>query len=134
MPCGLAFLKSLLSPSRIIKFNNLKYSTTTSAGFFATFGVYTVIFVGWSSNSDYCLLDGLLALAQTIAYEDRLNFILFSFIVLICIHNLVHFYSLPTLTPHCAHTAAAFSATSKNYQRKYSLKSRGNDTELTSVE
>jgi hypothetical protein len=98
------------------------------------FGVYTVIFVGWYSNSYYCLLGGLRALARTIAYEDRLAFILLSFVVLICINNLVHFCSLHTLTPLCAHTAAAFSATSKNYQRKYSLKSRGTDTELTSVE
>ena len=98
------------------------------------FGVYTVIFVGWYSNSYYCLLGGLRALSRTIAYEDRLAFILLSFVVLICIHNLVRFYSLPILTPLCAHTAAAFSATSKNYQRKCSLESRGTDTEITSVE
>jgi len=99
--------------------------------FFARFGV---IFAGWSSNSDYCLLGGLRALAQTTANEDLLAFISLSFVVLIFIHNLVHFYFLPTLTPHFAHTAAAFSGISKNYQRKCSLKLRETDIELTSVE
>jgi len=95
--------------------------------FFSRFVVYTAIFAGWSSNSDYSLLRPL---AQTTAYEARLAFILLSFVVLICIHNLVHFYSLPILTPYFAHTAAAFSAISKNYQRKCSIKLRETGTEL----
>jgi NADH-ubiquinone oxidoreductase chain 1 len=47
---------------------------------------------GWSSNSRYFLLGGLRALAQTVSYEVRLAFILFSFVVLICSYNLVYFY------------------------------------------
>jgi NADH-ubiquinone oxidoreductase chain 1 len=47
---------------------------------------------GWSSNSDYSLLDGLRALAQTIFYEVSLAFILLSFAVLICRYNSAYFY------------------------------------------
>jgi len=47
---------------------------------------------GWSSNSGYSLLGGLRALAQTISYEVKLAFILFSFVVLICRCNLAYFY------------------------------------------
>lgn len=35
-------------------------------------GVYTVIVAGWSSNSNYALLGGLRAVAQTIYYEVEL--------------------------------------------------------------
>jgi NADH-ubiquinone oxidoreductase chain 1 len=47
---------------------------------------------GWSSNSGYSLLGGLLALAQTIFYEVRLAFILLSFVVLVCRYNLTYFH------------------------------------------
>jgi NADH-ubiquinone oxidoreductase chain 1 len=47
---------------------------------------------GWSSNSGYSLLGGLRALAQTISYEVRLAFILFSFVTLVCGYNLFYFY------------------------------------------
>jgi hypothetical protein len=128
MPYGPAFSMRLLSPSRINtnQYPEIFYDHFRSY-FFTRFVVYTAIFSGWSSNSDYCLLRPL---AQTTAYEARLSFSLLSFVVLICIHNLVHFYFLPTLTPYCAHTAAAFSAISKNYQRKCSLKLRETDIEL----
>jgi len=43
-------------------------------------GVYTVIIIGWSSNSGYYLLGGLHALAQTISHEVRFFFILLSFL------------------------------------------------------
>ena len=45
-------------------------------------GVYTVISAGWSSNSNYALLGGLRAVAQTISYEVSLALILLSFILL----------------------------------------------------
>jgi NADH-ubiquinone oxidoreductase chain 1 len=51
-------------------------------------GVYTVIIAGWSSNSNYSLLGGLRAVAQTISYEVRLRLILISFIFLIISFNL----------------------------------------------
>jgi len=55
-------------------------------------GVYTVIVAGWSSNSNYALLGGLRAVAQTISYEVSIALILLSFIFLIGSYNIVDFY------------------------------------------
>nr|YP_011013765.1 NADH dehydrogenase subunit 1 [Bittacus lii]WPY71133.1 NADH dehydrogenase subunit 1 [Bittacus lii] len=55
-------------------------------------GVYTVMIAGWSSNSNYALLGGLRAVAQTISYEVSLALILLSFIFLIGDYNLLSFY------------------------------------------
>lgn len=55
-------------------------------------GVYTVIIAGWSSNSNYALLGGLRAVAQTISYEVRMALILLSFIFLIGSYNIIDFY------------------------------------------
>lgn len=52
-------------------------------------GVYTVILSGWSSNSNYSLLGGLRAVAQTISYEVSLALILLSRVILIIDFNLV---------------------------------------------
>uniref|UniRef100_A0AAU7B9G6 NADH-ubiquinone oxidoreductase chain 1 n=1 Tax=Novoplectron serratum TaxID=3073467 RepID=A0AAU7B9G6_9ORTH len=46
-------------------------------------GVYTVMVAGWSSNSNYAMLGGLRAVAQTISYEVSLALILLSFIFLV---------------------------------------------------
>uniref|UniRef100_A0AAU7BAL1 NADH-ubiquinone oxidoreductase chain 1 n=1 Tax=Notoplectron brewsterense TaxID=3073454 RepID=A0AAU7BAL1_9ORTH len=46
-------------------------------------GVYTVMIAGWSSNSNYAMLGGLRAVAQTISYEVSLALILLSFIFLV---------------------------------------------------
>nr|YP_009171512.1 NADH dehydrogenase subunit 1 [Camptonotus carolinensis]AJW76342.1 NADH dehydrogenase subunit 1 [Camptonotus carolinensis] len=46
-------------------------------------GVYTVMVAGWSSNSNYALLGGLRAVAQTISYEVSLALILLSFVIFI---------------------------------------------------
>nr|YP_009227483.1 NADH dehydrogenase subunit 1 [Parnara guttata]AFN21418.1 NADH dehydrogenase subunit 1 [Parnara guttata] len=54
-------------------------------------GVYTVMVAGWSSNSNYSLLGGLRAVAQTISYEVSLSLILLSCIILIMDFNLVNF-------------------------------------------
>nr|YP_010958814.1 NADH dehydrogenase subunit 1 [Crypsiptya coclesalis]WNB40562.1 NADH dehydrogenase subunit 1 [Crypsiptya coclesalis] len=54
-------------------------------------GVYTVMVAGWSSNSNYSLLGGLRAVAQTISYEVSLALILMSSIVLIMDFNLFNF-------------------------------------------
>ena len=54
-------------------------------------GVYTVIIAGWSSNSNYALLGGLRAVAQTISYEVRLALILLSIIFLIGNYNFIYF-------------------------------------------
>lgn len=54
-------------------------------------GVYSVMIAGWSSNSNYALLGGLRAVAQTISYEVRLALILLSIIFLILGYNFFYF-------------------------------------------
>nr|YP_009938301.1 NADH dehydrogenase subunit 1 [Lethe hayashii]QNU07720.1 NADH dehydrogenase subunit 1 [Lethe hayashii] len=54
-------------------------------------GVYTVMIAGWSSNTNYSLLGGLRAVAQTISYEVSLILILLSSIILIMDFNLMKF-------------------------------------------
>lgn len=54
-------------------------------------GVYTVMIAGWSSNSNYALLGGLRAVAQTISYEVRLALVLLSFIFLVGNYNFLRF-------------------------------------------
>nr|AVN68045.1 NADH dehydrogenase subunit 1 [Ectobiidae sp. BB] len=56
-------------------------------------GVYTVMIAGWSSNSNYSLLGGLRAVAQTISYEVSLALILLSFVFLVGSYNLFIFNS-----------------------------------------
>nr|UDF83703.1 NADH dehydrogenase subunit 1 [Vermileo comstocki] len=55
-------------------------------------GVYTVMVAGWSSNSNYALLGGLRAVAQTISYEVSLALILLCFVFLIGSYNMFNFY------------------------------------------
>nr|AIN37267.1 NADH dehydrogenase subunit 1 [Dixella sp. ZK-2014] len=55
-------------------------------------GVYTVMIAGWSSNSNYALLGGLRAVAQTISYEVSLALILLSFVFLIEGYNFMSFF------------------------------------------
>nr|AND95993.1 NADH deshydrogenase subunit 1 [Onthophagus cf. tragus] len=57
----------------------------------SSLGVYTIMMAGWSSNSNYSLLGGLRAVAQTISYEVSLFLILLSFLVLISSLNLMDF-------------------------------------------
>nr|YP_010759007.1 NADH dehydrogenase subunit 1 [Ctenolepisma longicaudatum]WEX31832.1 NADH dehydrogenase subunit 1 [Ctenolepisma longicaudatum] len=54
-------------------------------------GVYTVMSAGWASNSNYALLGGLRAVAQTISYEVSLALILLSFVFLSESYNLFDF-------------------------------------------
>ena len=54
-------------------------------------GVYSVIIAGWSSNSNYALLGGLRAVAQTISYEVSLALILLSLIFLVGGFNFFYF-------------------------------------------
>nr|YP_010701163.1 NADH dehydrogenase subunit 1 [Papilio alcmenor]WCI21404.1 NADH dehydrogenase subunit 1 [Papilio alcmenor] len=55
-------------------------------------GVFTVMIAGWSSNSNYALLGGLRAVAQTISYEVSLALIMLSSIILIMNFNVVNFF------------------------------------------
>ena len=52
-------------------------------------GVYTIMVAGWASNSNYALLGGLRAVAQTISYEVRLALILIRFLLIVGRFNLV---------------------------------------------
>nr|YP_009261965.1 NADH dehydrogenase subunit 1 [Tipula cockerelliana]AMN09080.1 NADH dehydrogenase subunit 1 [Tipula cockerelliana] len=54
-------------------------------------GVYTVMIAGWSSNSNYALLGGLRAVAQTISYEVSMALILLCFVFLVGDYNLMNF-------------------------------------------
>nr|YP_010952475.1 NADH dehydrogenase subunit 1 [Macroglossum bombylans]WMQ52730.1 NADH dehydrogenase subunit 1 [Macroglossum bombylans] len=55
-------------------------------------GVYTVMIAGWSSNSNYALLGGLRAVAQTISYEVSMALILLSSIIMVMDFNLMSFF------------------------------------------
>ena len=57
-------------------------------------GVYAVILAGWSSNSNYALLGGLRAVAQTVSYEVRLALALLSLIFLVGGYNFLYFFEL----------------------------------------
>nr|YP_010729357.1 NADH dehydrogenase subunit 1 [Sternolophus rufipes]WED07062.1 NADH dehydrogenase subunit 1 [Sternolophus rufipes] len=57
----------------------------------SSLGVYTVMIAGWSSNSNYAMLGGLRAVAQTISYEVSLSLILLSFLFLISSLNMLDF-------------------------------------------
>lgn len=60
-------------------------------------GVYSVILSGWSSNSNYALLGGLRAVAQTISYEVSLVLILISIVFLINTYNFFFFFFISKL-------------------------------------
>nr|YP_010947409.1 NADH dehydrogenase subunit 1 [Oberthueria caeca]WGO62438.1 NADH dehydrogenase subunit 1 [Oberthueria caeca] len=55
-------------------------------------GVYSIMIAGWSSNSNYSLLGGLRAVAQTISYEVSLALIFMSSVLLIMDFNLMNFF------------------------------------------
>nr|WES82256.1 NADH dehydrogenase subunit 1 [Archotermopsis wroughtoni] len=55
-------------------------------------GVYPLMIAGWSSNSNYSLLGGLRAVAQSISYEVSLALILLSFVFLVCGYDLISFF------------------------------------------
>nr|YP_010028963.1 NADH dehydrogenase subunit 1 [Tanyptera hebeiensis]QOU09745.1 NADH dehydrogenase subunit 1 [Tanyptera hebeiensis] len=60
-------------------------------------GVYTVMIAGWSSNSNYALLGGLRAVAQTISYEVSMALILLCFVFLIGDYNLMNFMNYQSI-------------------------------------
>nr|YP_009441811.1 NADH dehydrogenase subunit 1 [Eucinetus haemorrhoidalis]AOY39395.1 NADH dehydrogenase subunit 1 [Eucinetus haemorrhoidalis] len=60
-------------------------------------GVYTMMIAGWASNSNYSLLGGLRAVAQTISYEVCLALILMSFLLLIESVNMLYLFKFQKL-------------------------------------
>nr|UFZ13757.1 NADH dehydrogenase subunit 1 [Sialis kuwayamai] len=80
----------------IMPYLTLMYNFNLGLLFFmccTSLGVYTVMIAGWSSNSNYALLGGLRAVAQTISYEVSLALILMSFVILISSYSLLDFYN-----------------------------------------
>nr|YP_009630599.1 NADH dehydrogenase subunit 1 [Diamphipnoa annulata]QBR55106.1 NADH dehydrogenase subunit 1 [Diamphipnoa annulata] len=78
----------------IIPFFTGMYSFNLGLLFFlccTSLGVYTVMIAGWSSNSNYALLGGLRAVAQTISYEVSMALILLSFVFLVGSYCLLDF-------------------------------------------
>nr|YP_010390398.1 NADH dehydrogenase subunit 1 [Ctenocephalides canis]UPV72719.1 NADH dehydrogenase subunit 1 [Ctenocephalides canis] len=53
--------------------------------------VYTIMFAGWSSNSNYSLIGGLRSVAQTISYEVSLIILMMSLLFLIESFSLIMF-------------------------------------------
>jgi len=53
-----------------------------------SFGVYSLIGSGWSSNSNYAIIGAIRGVAQTISYEVRIALIFLSIIFIICSFNL----------------------------------------------
>nr|WRO45128.1 NADH dehydrogenase subunit 1 [Lycocerus limbatus] len=49
----------------------------------SSLGVYMIMISGWSSNSNYSMLGGMRAVAQTISYEVSFFLILMSFLIMI---------------------------------------------------
>nr|YP_009110184.1 NADH dehydrogenase subunit 1 [Rhodopsona rubiginosa]AIW64887.1 NADH dehydrogenase subunit 1 [Rhodopsona rubiginosa] len=89
----LSFLLSLVIWSIIPYYFNLINFNLGMLFFFCytSLGVYTVMVAGWSSNSNYALLGGLRAVAQTISYEVSLALIMMSGIIMIMDFNLIKF-------------------------------------------
>nr|YP_010284004.1 NADH dehydrogenase subunit 1 [Conopomorpha sinensis]UIF93869.1 NADH dehydrogenase subunit 1 [Conopomorpha sinensis] len=58
----------------------------------SSLSVYVIMIAGWASNSNYALLGGLRAVAQTISYEVSLALIMLSSIILIMDFNLMNFF------------------------------------------
>nr|YP_010586315.1 NADH dehydrogenase subunit 1 [Lepidostoma fui]UZZ44090.1 NADH dehydrogenase subunit 1 [Lepidostoma fui] len=77
----ISFMNWVLMPYMLIMFNfNLSFLFLLSC---LSVGVYFVIVMGWSSNSNYAMLGGLRGMAQTISYEVSLSLILLSLMILI---------------------------------------------------
>nr|UXW64199.1 NADH dehydrogenase subunit 1 [Colias erate] len=89
----LSFLLSLIIWCMIpYYFNMISFNLGILFFFCCTsLGVYTVMVAGWSSNSNYALLGGLRAVAQTISYEVSLALIMMSGIIMIMDFNLIKF-------------------------------------------
>nr|WRO44753.1 NADH dehydrogenase subunit 1 [Habronychus sp. 1 XYG-2024a]WRO45063.1 NADH dehydrogenase subunit 1 [Habronychus sp. 2 XYG-2024a] len=58
----------------------------------SSLGVYMIMISGWASNSNYSMLGGMRAVAQTISYEVSFFLILLSFLILIGSFSLYDLY------------------------------------------
>jgi len=60
--------------------------------------IYPLILSGWSSNSKYALIGAIRGVAQTISYEVRMSFLIFSLLIILTTFNLLKI-SLNQITP-----------------------------------
>lgn len=60
--------------------------------------VYTLLGVGWSSNSKYSLIGSLRCVAQTISYEVRLAFIIICLVIFVMRYNLKSFVTFQEMS------------------------------------
>lgn len=75
----------------VIPYNSVLLNFSLGGLFFfccTSFGVYTLIRRGWSSNSNYALLGAIRGVAQTISYEVRIALIFLSLVFLISYFSL----------------------------------------------
>nr|YP_009491520.1 NADH dehydrogenase subunit 1 [Pidorus atratus]AWI14406.1 NADH dehydrogenase subunit 1 [Pidorus atratus] len=95
----LSFLLSLIIWIMIPYYFNMISFNLGMLFFFSclSLGVYTVMVAGWSSNSNYALLGGLRAVAQTISYEVSLVLIMMSSIIMVMDFNLMKFFDYQNL-------------------------------------
>nr|UPL65415.1 NADH dehydrogenase subunit 1 [Dinomachus sikhimensis] len=80
----------------LFPYNTNSYSFNLGLLFFMCctgLGVYGVMLSGWSSNSNYALLGGLRAVAQTISYEVSMAMILLCYFLFVFGYDLLYFYS-----------------------------------------
>nr|YP_010700075.1 NADH dehydrogenase subunit 1 [Setora sinensis]WCH63221.1 NADH dehydrogenase subunit 1 [Setora sinensis] len=89
----ISFMLSLIMWLMIPYYFNLVMFNLGLLFFFCctSLSVYLVMIAGWSSNSNYSMLGGLRAIAQTISYEVSLALIMMSSIIFIMDFNLVKF-------------------------------------------
>nr|YP_010700062.1 NADH dehydrogenase subunit 1 [Phlossa conjucta]WCH63195.1 NADH dehydrogenase subunit 1 [Phlossa conjucta] len=89
----ISFMLSLIMWMMIPYYFNLIMFNLGLLFFFCctSLGVYLVMVSGWSSNSNYSMLGGLRAVAQTISYEVSLALIMMSGIIFIMDFNLMKF-------------------------------------------
>lgn len=79
----------------VIPYSSLLINFRVGGLFFfccTSFGVYTLISRGWSSNSNYALLGAIRGVAQTISYEVRIALIFISLIFLVSSYGLIYLY------------------------------------------
>lgn len=78
----------------IIPYRSLLFNFNLGGVFFfccTSFGVYTLIARGWSSNSNYAILGAIRGVAQTISYEVRMALIFLRIIFLLSCFNMKFF-------------------------------------------
>nr|YP_009529042.1 NADH dehydrogenase subunit 1 [Appias remedios]YP_010852833.1 NADH dehydrogenase subunit 1 [Appias lalage]AXU98836.1 NADH dehydrogenase subunit 1 [Appias remedios]WGL40252.1 NADH dehydrogenase subunit 1 [Appias lalage] len=87
----IGFFLSLIIWSLIPYYFNLIMFNLGILFFFSctSIGVYILLMAGWSSNSNYSMLGGLRAVAQTISYEVSLALIMGSSLILIMDFNMI---------------------------------------------